>query len=337
MPPCLRVLDPALGLIGRSRDSALLDLAVVQAVLAGPPAPVCTHPESGALRSLSDCPDVPLGAGGPCVRLIVARHPATSTSVSIGKKRDGMVDELFITRLAGPAFSAKDVLDLDLHRRSFETVLADEDLEQDPDRWCSHTPCGQEVWQIIGQWVWKLRLELGQQLSPARMRTTEFAPAFQALLSRFNRMEACFVPPIIRSIEPRTQTGAPWLVASGVCGPDQRLPPMRVADSVSRKPFHRQTTTSQCGDLPSLFPRGHCRCASHCCTFACSQTHSSPATCSRPLGGLATLSDPSPLAQRAAQRNRRSDEGISNGETNTGHRRTSHDPATTGSLASLMA
>src|SRR6266436_255781 len=147
------VLDPALGLIGRSRDYALLDLAVVQAVLACPPAQVCTHPESGVLRSLYDCPEVPLGAGGPCARLIVASHPATSTSVSIGKKRDGMVYELFITRLAGPAFSAKDVLDLYLHRGSFETVLADEDIEQDPDRWCSHTPCGQEFWQIIRQWV----------------------------------------------------------------------------------------------------------------------------------------------------------------------------------------
>src|SRR2546421_4817169 len=146
------VLDPALGLIGRSRDYALLDLPVVQAVLACPPAQVCTHPESGALRSLYDCPEVPLGAGGPCARLIVASHPATSTSVSIGKKRDGMVYELFITRLASPAFSAKDVLDLYLHRGSFETVLADEDIEQDSDRWCSHTPCGQEFWQIIGQW-----------------------------------------------------------------------------------------------------------------------------------------------------------------------------------------
>ena len=174
------VLDPALGLIGRSRDYARLDLAAVQAVLACPPAQVCTHPESGALRCLYDCPDVPLGAGGPRARLIVASHPATSTSVSIGKKRDGMVYELFITRLASPAFSAKDVLDLYLHRGSFETVLADEDIEQDPDRWCSHTPCGQEFWQIISQWVWNLRLELGQQLSPAQMRTTEFAPAFEA-------------------------------------------------------------------------------------------------------------------------------------------------------------
>ena len=88
-----------------------------------------------------------------------------------------MIYELFVTRLPAPAFSAKDVLDLYLHRGSFETVLADEDIEQDPDRWCSHTPCGQEFWQILSQWVWNLRLELGQRFSPAAMRTTEFAPA----------------------------------------------------------------------------------------------------------------------------------------------------------------
>ncbi len=88
-----------------------------------------------------------------------------------------MIYELFVTRLAAPAFSAKDVLDLYLHRGSFETVLADEDIEQDPDRWCSHTPCGQEFWQILNQWVWNLRLELGHALHPTAMRITEFAPA----------------------------------------------------------------------------------------------------------------------------------------------------------------
>src|SRR6266699_3487427 len=172
------ILDADLGFIGRCRDYALLDLVSVQAVLARPPVEVCTHPESGALRALYDCPDISLMAGGPHVRLIVASHAATSTSASIGKKRDGIIYELFVTRLAAPAFSAKDVLDLYLHRGSFETVLADEDVEQDPDRWCSHTPGGQEFWQILSQWVWNLRLEIGQHFSPVAMRTTEFAPAF---------------------------------------------------------------------------------------------------------------------------------------------------------------
>ena len=91
-----------------------------------------------------------------------------------------MIYELFVTRLAAPAFSAKDVLDLYLHRGSFETVLADEDIEQDPDRWCSHTPCGQEFWQILNQWIWNLRLELGQHLFPTPMSTVEFSPACDA-------------------------------------------------------------------------------------------------------------------------------------------------------------
>jgi hypothetical protein len=69
------------------------------------------------------------------------------------------------------------VLDLYLHRGSFETVLADEDVEQDADRWYSHTLCGQEFAQILAQWVWNIRLELGQKLSPSELRATEFAPA----------------------------------------------------------------------------------------------------------------------------------------------------------------
>ena len=55
-----------------------------------------------------------------------------------------------------------DVLDLYLHRGSFETVLADEDEEQAVDRWVSRTQWGQEFWQIINQWMWNLRLEFGR-------------------------------------------------------------------------------------------------------------------------------------------------------------------------------
>jgi hypothetical protein len=176
--PLTDVLRTGLGVIVRSKDYTLLDRAEVRAVLARPPVEICTHPESGATRALYDRPDISLGGPeGPHVRLIVATHPATSALHKIGKKRDGVIYELFVTRLPAPAFSAKDVLDLYLHRGSFETVLADEDREQDPDRWCSHTLCGQEFWQIVNQWIWNLRMELGQHLSPAPMRTTEFAPA----------------------------------------------------------------------------------------------------------------------------------------------------------------
>ena len=69
------------------------------------------------------------------------------------------------------------VVELYLHRGAFEPTLSDEDQEIDPDRWCSHSAWGQECWQIVSQWVWNLRLELGHQLKPTPMRTTEFAPA----------------------------------------------------------------------------------------------------------------------------------------------------------------
>src|SRR6266566_7663518 len=64
-----------------------------------------------------------------------------------------------------------------LHRGASASALADEDQEQDPDRWVSHAATGQEVWQLISQWVWNLRLELGHQLHPDPVRTTEFASA----------------------------------------------------------------------------------------------------------------------------------------------------------------
>ena len=66
---------------------------------------------------------------------------------------------------------------LHLHRGAFEPLLSDEDIEQDPDRWCSHSAWGQECWQLIAQWVCNLRLELGHQLHPDPVRTAEFAPA----------------------------------------------------------------------------------------------------------------------------------------------------------------
>jgi len=74
------------------------------------------------------------------------------------------VYELFLTTAPLVAFTCADVLALYLHRGSFETVLSDEDVEQDPDRWCSRTACGQEFWQIMNQWLWNLRLDLGQHL-----------------------------------------------------------------------------------------------------------------------------------------------------------------------------
>src|SRR6266516_870630 len=175
--PLIDVFSAGLGVIARSRDYSLLDLEVVKLALARSPDQVSTHPESGLTRALYNCPAVPLTPTGPEVRLVVATHAITSSPPKVGVERDSIVYELFVSTLPSSAFTASDVLDLYLHRGSFETVLADEDVEQNADRWYSHTPCGQEFSQILAQWIWNLRLELGQALSPDALRTTEFAPA----------------------------------------------------------------------------------------------------------------------------------------------------------------
>jgi len=82
--PLSDVLASGLGVIARHKDYHLLDLAVVQAVLATAPATTCTHPESQMTRTLFDCPAVPLSPAGPTVRLIVATHPATSEPPPLG-------------------------------------------------------------------------------------------------------------------------------------------------------------------------------------------------------------------------------------------------------------
>ncbi len=110
-------------------------------------------------------------------KTINCTHPAPAGKSRVGVPCAGVVYELFLTHLSQDAFTASDIVALYLHRGAFENTLADEDLEKDPDRWCSHAAFGQETWQIISQWVWNLRLELGHQLAPEAVRTTEFAPA----------------------------------------------------------------------------------------------------------------------------------------------------------------
>ena len=172
------LLSCGLGVVVRCKEYGLLDLPAVAARLTLPPDFQTIHPESGTCRALFECPDIALSPTGPRVRLLIATHPATSPNKpAIGILRAEMVYELFLTTAPLSAFTCADVLDLYLHRGSFETVLADEDTEQDPDRWCSRTACGQEFCQILHQWIWNLRLDFGHRLSPSAMRLTQFATA----------------------------------------------------------------------------------------------------------------------------------------------------------------
>jgi hypothetical protein len=160
----------------RGKDYGLLDLAQVKERLALPANEQFVHPESGICRDLFECGDLPVTAEGHRSRVIIATHPAGTTASPIGVTRDQRVYELFFTALPALGFTAADVVKLYLHRGSFETVLSDEDREQDSDRWSSYTTYGQETWQILSQWIWNLRQELSQQWQPTSMRLTEFAP-----------------------------------------------------------------------------------------------------------------------------------------------------------------
>jgi len=163
--------------VTRGKEYSVLDHPLVQARLHLPPDQLQQRPESQVVRSLYDCAEIPVGSEGVLCRVVVATHPAGKKKSSVGVTRAGIVYELFFTNLPQQAFTASDVVELYLHRGAFEPVLSDEDSEQDPDRWCSHSAWGQECWQVVSQWTWNLRLELGHRLEPTPIRTTEFAPA----------------------------------------------------------------------------------------------------------------------------------------------------------------
>jgi hypothetical protein len=132
--PVREILSWKSGVIGRSKEYSWLDLPEVQTRLQSPPDAQVTHPESGTVRDLYDCLAVPLTPAGPVVRLLVGTHPAGDHKPAIGVVRKETVYELFYTTLPPHVFTASDVLQVYLHRGSFETVLSDEDQEQDPDR-----------------------------------------------------------------------------------------------------------------------------------------------------------------------------------------------------------
>ncbi|HEY7127873.1 MAG TPA: hypothetical protein VH540_28345 [Ktedonobacterales bacterium] len=247
-------------MIARSHAYHLLEVEAVKQVLTRAPSQVSIHPESGMTRALYDCPSVPLTPAGPEVRFIVATHGATASPPGVGVERDGTVYELFVSTLPFPAFTALDVLNLYLQRGSFETVLADEDAEQNADRWYSHTPCGQEFSQILAQWVWNLRLELGQHLSAAELRSTEFAPALEA--------EAALqeAPEIAEASTPHARYGPPhWARPSFTHGfPGSEFIPQ--ADGTLRCPanhplYPQERHQERNGSLRVLYAAriGHCR------------------------------------------------------------------------------
>jgi hypothetical protein len=301
--PLLDVLSANLSVVVRSRAYHLLDLEVVQQTLTCAPSHVSIHPESGMTRSLYDCVAVPLTPAGPNVRLVVATHPTTGSAPAVGVECDGTIYELFVSTLPSSAFTASDVLDLYLHRGSFETVLADEDEEQESDRWYSHAPWGQEFAQILAQWIWNLRLELGQQFSPAELRTTEFAPALEAEAPSTDESEPAGSP------SPAVVYGPPqWARPSFTHGfPGSTFTPQ--PDGTLRCPanhplYPQERRSERDGSLRILYAAriGHCRSCPLRAQCQESSTTLKPRRVSAvlwPLGASRSDSSPPPETARA--------------------------------------
>jgi hypothetical protein len=106
--------------VTRGKEYTVLDHPLVQARLHLPPDQLQHRPESQVVRSLYDCPDVPVGPAGERCRVVVATHPAGKKKSRVGVTRSGVVYELFFTNLPQQAFTAADVVELYLHRGAFE-------------------------------------------------------------------------------------------------------------------------------------------------------------------------------------------------------------------------
>jgi len=173
-----QILLAGVYLVTRGRGYHLLEHPQIQYVLAHPPAASVTGMNTGESVELFDAGWLELDEGLPQARVIVTRRraPSPAKKVRVGKRVGEWVYELFITTLPADGFLVEDVVDLYHGRGAFEGVLADEDVEEDPDRWCSYTECGQELWQIACQWIWNLRLSLGHALQGAELRDIEWAP-----------------------------------------------------------------------------------------------------------------------------------------------------------------
>ena len=125
------------------------------------------------------------------------------------------------------------------------------------DRWVSHTPYGQEFWQIIAGWIWNLRLEFGQQVSAPSMRLTEFA------YSQIDEPVKASEP--MKADTPVSYGPAQWAHRSftkGFAGADFTLQPDGTLRCPADHPLYAQERRAERdGSLRVLYSAriGHCR------------------------------------------------------------------------------
>ena len=133
-----QLLEAGVYFVTLARGYHVLEHPQIQGVLAHPPTARVTRVNSDEVVELFDGGWLHLDAGLSQTRVLVARYPvpAPGKRVSVGKCLGEWVYELFITTLPSDGFLVEEVLDLYHGRGAFEAMLADEDLEEDPDRWC---------------------------------------------------------------------------------------------------------------------------------------------------------------------------------------------------------
>jgi len=83
--------------VTRGKEYTVHDHPLVQARLHLPPDQFQQRKVRQTVRSLYDCPQVPVGPEGVPCRVVVATHPATKKKSPVGVTRAGIVYELFFT------------------------------------------------------------------------------------------------------------------------------------------------------------------------------------------------------------------------------------------------
>src|SRR5438034_2594455 len=143
-----------------------------------------TRMNSGVVVELFEGGWLELGEDLSPVRVIVARHPAPppGKDIPVGKRVGEWVYELFITTLDTARFQVEDVLDLYHGRGAFEVVLADEDVEEDPDRWCSYTECGQNCGKLRVNGSGTCASHAGKMMQGGELREIEWPHLQKRLL-----------------------------------------------------------------------------------------------------------------------------------------------------------
>ncbi len=199
--------------VTRGRGYQLLERPQIQQVLTHPAGACVTRTNTGEIIEVFDGGwlHLDLDESLPQARVIITRHLAPpDTLVKVGKRVEKWVYELFLTTLDADGFLAEDIVDLYHGRGAFEAVLAEEDVENDADRWCSYTECGQELWQIACQWVWNLRLIGGHEMQGKELREMEWSGP-KAL------------PPLFSPSQALSETYGPWKWAKDAGRPHGRF------------------------------------------------------------------------------------------------------------------